>query len=290
VEELRYITANGLRFAFYERGAGPLLLLLHGFPDTADTWRGIWPELAAAGYRVVAPFMRGYPPTEAPADGDYSSLGLGRDVLALIAAFGERSAVVVGHDWGALAAYAAANLAPESLEALVTLAIPHPGSLRFSPAALLKARHFITFQLGGWAVERLKRDDFAEIDAIYRRWSPGWAPTGEDLAPVKRAFSTPGAVEAALGYYWSFRKDALSLGGARVRRVLRAKTRVPTLAFFGEDDGALDQGGVALTRAFFAGRYEIVRLPNVGHFIQREAAPVFIDKTLRFLRATPPRP
>src|SRR5262245_19927221 len=101
---IRYMNANGLRFACYEQGSGPLILLLHCCPVTADTWRDIQPRFADAGYRTVAPFMRGYPPTDVSPNGDYSALTLGRDVLALIDACGESQAVVIGHDWGAFAA------------------------------------------------------------------------------------------------------------------------------------------------------------------------------------------
>src|SRR5947209_9869516 len=108
--DVNYIEANGLRFAYFEEGQGPLVLLLHGFPDTAHTWDEVRPALAGAGYRAVSPFMRGYFPTAIPADGKYDSETLGRDALALIEALGEKQAVVVGHDWGASAAYAAAAL------------------------------------------------------------------------------------------------------------------------------------------------------------------------------------
>ena len=114
---LRHVDAAGLRFAYLEEGAGPLVLLLHGFPDTAHTWDEIAPRIAAKGYRIVAPFMRGYYPTQVPAV-DADARTLSTDVLALIEALGERSAVVVGHDWGAAAAYGAAALAPERVTKL----------------------------------------------------------------------------------------------------------------------------------------------------------------------------
>ena len=107
------IAANGVTFAYLTEGKGPLVLLLHGFPDTAHSWDRVIPALAAAGYRVVAPFMRGYHPTQIPADGQYDTDTLGRDALALISALGEEKAIVVGHDWGASAAYSAATLGPE---------------------------------------------------------------------------------------------------------------------------------------------------------------------------------
>src|SRR5947209_18552057 len=98
------IRANGLEFAYVEQGDGPLVLLLHGFPDNALTWDRVAPVLADAGYRTVAPFMRGYPPTAQPADGRYDPAALAADIAGLVDALnGGEPAFVVGHDWGAIA-------------------------------------------------------------------------------------------------------------------------------------------------------------------------------------------
>src|SRR5512136_420172 len=97
------VRANGVRFATLEAGDGPLVLCLHGFPDHARSFRHQLPVLAAAGYRAVAPFMRGYAPTESPPEGSYHTAALAEDVLALIDALGYSQAYVFGHDWGALA-------------------------------------------------------------------------------------------------------------------------------------------------------------------------------------------
>src|SRR5262245_21138100 len=96
--DVLYVSANGVRFAYFEEGRGPLVLLVHGFPDTAHTWDDVRPALAKRGYRAVSVFTRGYWPTEVPADGRYDAETLGRDLLALIEALGETSAIVVGHD------------------------------------------------------------------------------------------------------------------------------------------------------------------------------------------------
>src|SRR5438445_4208078 len=144
--EPRFVTANGLKFAYLEQGSGPLVLLVHGFPDTAHTWDRTMAELAKAGFRAVAPFTRGYHPTAIPADGKYDVETLGRDLLALIEALGAQQAIVVGHDWGAAASYAAASLGPERVALLVTLAIPHPRSLKPTPRALWAIRHFFTLR------------------------------------------------------------------------------------------------------------------------------------------------
>src|ERR1700690_4202016 len=132
-DAIHFVDANGLKFAYLEEGSGPLVLLLHGFPDTAHTWDDLRPRIAAKGYRVVSPFMRGYRPSGIP-DRDADQETLARDALALIDALGEKSAAVVGHDWGAAAAYGAAALDPGRVNKLISVGIPHPATLRPTPA------------------------------------------------------------------------------------------------------------------------------------------------------------
>jgi len=115
------VSANGIDFHYIEMGAGPLVLCLHGFPDCAYTYRILLPVLAAAGFRAVAPFMRGYAPTGKAPDDRYESVLLGQDAVALIGALGAERAFVVGHDWGALATYEAAIFAPERVRKIATL-------------------------------------------------------------------------------------------------------------------------------------------------------------------------
>lgn len=267
------VRANGLRFACLEEGEGPLVLLAHGFPDTAHTWDAVRPALAAAGYRAVAPFTRGYAPTEVPADGRYDADTLGRDLLALIEALGAEHAVVVGHDWGAAAAYAAAALAPERVRLLVTLAIPHPASVVPTPRVLWSVRHFFRFQLPD-AAELVRRDGFAHVDELVRRWSPTWAPPPGETDAVKQVFRQPGSLEAALGYYRALRPW---LPSGHRRRI-----RVPTVAFAGEHD-LIDRTAFERARSRFTGSYEVVAMPG-GHFMHREHPARFIAELLRVLQ------
>lgn len=275
-----HVDANGLRFAYLAEGAGPLVLLLHGFPDTAHTWDRVLPAVAAAGYRAVAPFTRGYYPTEIPADGAYDSDTLGRDALALIDKLGDgRPAVVVGHDWGASAAYAAAALSPDKVRLLVTLAIPHPGALRPTPRLAWALRHFVTLRRAN-AAARLAADDFAYVDTLVRRWSPAWKDLpASETAHVKESFRHPGSADAALGYY-----RGQSLRGAT--GALREKIKVPSVAFAGEHD-------MIATRAYekvrhqFLSSYEVVQVPG-GHFMHREHPEHFIAELVRVLRDKAP--
>ena len=270
-----FAQANGLRFAYLAEGSGPLVLLLHGFPDTAYTWDRVMVEVARAGFRAVAPFMRGYHPTAIPGDGAYDGDTLGRDVLGLIEALGERRAIVVGHDWGALAAYTAASLGPERVRLLITVGIPHPGSVLPTPRMLWAVRHFFVLR-GKRAAERVRADDFAYVDHLVRRWSPAWRdiPAGE-TARVKQAFAEPGCVEAACAY-----SGALT---PRLPASLRAPIRVPAVAFAGTDD-TVSPGVYERARRCFAASYEVVRVPG-GHFMHRERPGEFLAELLRLLRA-----
>ncbi len=271
--------ASGLRFTYLEQGTGPLVLLLHGFPDTPYTWDHVIPALAEAGYRAVAPYTRGYHPTEIPADGAYDTDTLGKDALALISALGARdqpggtSAILIGHDWGAGAAYSAAAMDPALVRLLVTIAVPHPGSIKPTPKVLWAMRHFATLRRAG-AAEKARRDDFAMIDMLVKRWSPVWDVPPDETRHVKTAFSAPGSLEAALGYYRALR---IKLPASH-----KLPVTVPTIAFAGTDD-------VIATRLYekarhcFTGSYEVVQVPG-GHFMHREHPDQFAAELVRVVR------
>ena len=273
---MKTLQANGLRFAYLEEGSGPLVLLVHGFPDTPQTWDAARSALAAAGFRAVSPFTRGYAPSEIPADGAYDSDTLGRDILALIDALGEERAIVVGHDWGASAAFSAVGLAPEKIAKLVTIAIPHPASMRPTPSLLWKVRHFVTLRLPG-AAHRIRRSQFTLIDELVQRWSPAWdVPPGETDA-VKRCFAEPGSLEAALDYY---RSISPVLPKSQRRRVT-----VPAVAFAGETD-VVPPSAYERARSRYTAGYEIVTLPG-GHFMHRDHPTEFCRELVRVLTTGP---
>lgn len=267
--EPRTVVANGIRFAYLEEGEGPLVLLFHGFPDTAHTWDAVQPRLAAKGYRVVAPFLRGYSPTEVPKrDADLETLA--RDALALVEALGAKTATLVGHDWGASAAYGAAALGPERVDKLIVLAIPHQAAIRVTPGMLWATRHFTAYKLPG-AANRFAANDYAALREIYARWSPAWTPSDEEFTAVRRCFSDPASRDAAFGYY-----RALSpLTPAH----LRARISVPTVAFSGTDDPLFVHADFERARKMFTGDYTIEDVPG-GHFLHREHPKVFVERLL----------
>jgi len=271
-DALHFVDANGLKFAYLEEGTGPLVLMLHGFPDTAHTWDHLRSRIAAKGYRAVSPFMRGYQPTAIP-DRDADQETLARDALALIDALGASEAVVIGHDWGASAAYGAAALGPERVKKLFVLAIPHPATLRPTLKKLWGVRHFAMYKLPG-APERFARNDFAALPEIYRRWSPSWRPDPNEFDPVRASFSNRASLNAAFGYY----RKLSPIPSAS----LKVRIAVPTVVFAGLDDPVAEPADYRGAARMFAGDY-IVEEVDGGHFMHREHPDAFAERLLAHL-------
>lgn len=292
------VEAGGLTFAYLAAGdladtTAPLAVCLHGFPDSAWTWRHLLPSLAAAGFRAVAPWMRGYAPTTVPSDGHYQAAVLGLDACALHAAFGGGDdAVLVGHDWGALAGYAAAHHATP-WRRLVTLAVPPPATLATAFLSSYDQLHrswymfFFQHPLADLAVPL---DDLAFIDRLWADWSPGYDAT-EDLPRVKDALRDPANLGAAIGYY----RATLSAVGLDPRPEVAAldaaangPVPLPTLYLHGATDGCMGAdlalaAGASLTAP--GSRVEVVE--GAGHFLHLERPDVVNRLILEHVTAAP---
>lgn len=281
------VTANGLEFGFLEQGTGPLALCLHGFPDSAWTWRHLLPALAGAGYRAVAPFLRGYAPTEVPADGCYQTAALALDACTLHEQLGGGDdAVLIGHDWGAMATYIAANHEPERWRRVITMAVPPAGAVAggFMTYAQLKRSWYMFFFQHGLADVVVGMNDLAFIDGLWADWSPGYDASG-DLPHVKDALRDPANLAAALGYYRA------TLGNVGVDPALDAvqakaalETAQPTLYLHGNTDGCMGIEVAEGARAFLTSpgsRMEVV--DGAGHFLQLERPDEVNRLVLEFL-------
>jgi pimeloyl-ACP methyl ester carboxylesterase len=232
------------------------------------------PVLADAGYRVVAPWLRGYAPTGLAPDGNYQSAAVALDALAVADELaGDRDAVLVGHDWGALAAYVAVGHRPERFSRLVTMAVPHQGALLakfLSTPAQLKRSWYMFFFQTPLADLVVPADDFALIDMLWRDWSPGLRPDPAFMRALKETLGAPGSTAAAIAYYRSMLGSvpgdpALdSVQGAGM-----GPLAAPTLYLHGADDGCM---GVDLVdeeelRAFFPAGLDLEIVPAAGHFL-----------------------
>jgi len=283
------VRARDLTFHTLEEGDGPLVLCLHGFPDHARSFRHQLPALAAAGYRAVAPAMRGYAPTGSAPDGRYQTVALAEDVVALIAALGYDDAIVFGHDWGALAAYGAALAAPGRVRKLVTAAVPYgpqvTGAFLTSYEQQRRSWYMFFFQTP-FADVALAHDDFAFLEHLWRDWSPGWRFPAEEMAALKETFRQPGVAEAALGYYRATfdpsRQDpALA---ALQGRIMIEPIEVPGLMLHGANDGCMGADLVEGMAAFFPRGLRVEIVPGTGHFLHQEDPERINALVLDFLR------
>jgi pimeloyl-ACP methyl ester carboxylesterase len=283
--QLRSVDIGGLEIGYLERGPanGPLALCLHGFPDTAHTWRHLLPALGEAGYHAVAPFLRGYAPTAVPADGRYQTGALVADAIALHTVLGgDGDAVLVGHDWGAMAAYGAASHAPDRWRRLVTVAVP-PVQLAQNPFAdydSIQRMAYMFFFQSPIADMVVPLDDYGYLRRLWEVWSAGYDPD-DDLAEVRRALGTPENLAAALGYY----RALFGPGDVALEAEQDSAAQIPVqpiLYIHGAIDGCVPPPDLSLESALPPGS-RLVVMPDAGHFLHLERADVFNELALTFL-------
>ncbi len=267
------VHANGIDFAYLEQGSGPLVILLHGFPDTARTWDHQLAALAAGGYRAVAPYLRGYHPSAIPADGYYDKATLTTDVAELIRVLGDGKPVyLVGQDWGAIISYAVLAAFPELIRRAVVMAVPHPSRVARSmldPKHIHRSFHWWFFQLSALPERAIVENDYAFIDYLWRYWtSPGYQDAAH-IAGIKEMLKHPGVLAATLGYYRAMLDPGK--GDPRLNALRQAIDRpisVPTLALCGSDDMRSEL--MTDQAEYFCGEYTYREVPGAGHFLHRE--------------------
>jgi epoxide hydrolase 4 len=273
-----------VRLHYVEAGSGPLVVLLHGFPEFWYSWRFQIPILAEAGFRVVVPDMRGYNLSDKPPKvGDYRVEFLARDVERLIRACGSESAVVVGHDWGGVAGWLAAMRHPGAVEKLAILNCPHPNRfLRglWSPSQLRKSWYMFALQVPGPLGRSVQERIFGWFTSNFRRDTvrPGTF-TEEDIRHYAEAMRRPGALTATTNYYRAlFRRTP-----AQNKKLLR-RIEAPVVVIWGEEDRYL---GTALAdpKPSWVPNVRVVRLMNASHWVQQDSFHKVNALLLEFLRA-----
>jgi pimeloyl-ACP methyl ester carboxylesterase len=266
--EDRFATVDGVRLHYVEAGEGPLVVLLHGFPEFWWSWRRQIPHLVEAGFRVVAVDQRGYAQSDRPPGWrDYRIERLAADVAGLIAALGEERAHVVGHDWGAAVAWMVATLHPERVDRLAILNVPHPArmekALRTSPRQLLHSWYMFFFQIP-WLPERLMRlGGRRMLEKTYQDARPG-AFTAEDFGRYEEALLGPGGLKGPIDWY----RAALRRLPTSTRKLYRP-IAAPTLVIWGEQDRFLG-AELADPDPALVPDVRVVRLPDASHWVQHD--------------------
>jgi pimeloyl-ACP methyl ester carboxylesterase len=272
--ELRegYAELSEVRLHYVEAGPadGPVAVLLHGFPDFWYSWRHQIPALAAAGFRVVAPDMRGYNLSSKPAEvSAYEPRRLAADIRDLILERGASKACVAGHDWGAAVAWVLAMAHPEAVERLAILNVPHPRrmleALQRPGRQLAKSWYMFFFQLP-WLPERaVSADDWRAFRYGFEHDARPGAFTPQDIDRYREAWSQPGAITATINYY----RASMRRPGAARRGALGPVT-APTLVIWGERDRYLGAELAEPDREDVPGLARVVRLPEASHWVQHD--------------------
>jgi pimeloyl-ACP methyl ester carboxylesterase len=284
----RDISANGIRFHAAELGAGPLVLLLHGFPQFWWTWRHQIVALAEAGFRVVAPDLRGYGASDKPPRG-YDQPTLAADIVGLVRALGEPDAMLVGHDWGGVLAVTTALLHPSMVRRVALLGIAHPLAIRAEmlrrPRGQLAAsRYFLDFQVP-WRPERwLVRDDATNVAGLLRRWGGPGYPTGEAERRYRDAMQILYVPHRALEYYRWIVRAQLRADGRRFNLLLTRPVDVPTLHIHGALDNCVLAASARASGRYVAASYEWLLLDRAGHFPHEELPERVNGELVRWLK------
>jgi pimeloyl-ACP methyl ester carboxylesterase len=275
------IEVNGAQIAYLQAGSptDPLALCLHGFPDTANTWRYLVPSLVDAGWHVVCPNLRGFAPTQAPMNGPAGADILGSDANALHQALGgDERAVIIGHDWGAAAAYAAVVAAPERWSKIIASAWPPvPSNVDLiSYEQMRRSWYVFLFQLEV-AEAVVRDDDFSLLDLLWKDWAASGYDRMEDVARAKDALSDPDCLRLALAHYRTLFAEHVSMN-------------VPSISMLyihGEHDGCI---GKEIIERFSldtlsSRNSKVIMLPDAGHFPHLEQPHVFNAEVVKALTA-----
>lgn len=280
------LATHDLDFAVRRHGDGGdrTAVLFHGFPDDAATFDPLAERLVDAGYRTVAPYMRGYGDTDRPAldTANYAPELLASDVAAVLAAVDADDPLVVGHDWGAIAVTAYSVLDPGSFGHAVTMAVPPNflANLDAHASQALRSWYMTLFQIPGVAEEVLQRDDFALLERLWNMWSPDWEYDPDHLAHVKETFRTGETVEAALLYYRAMFESFMS----QPSEALQIQgIDVPTLFVTGRNDGAVGADMFAGCEESVDARSRFELVTGAGHFVHREEPDEVADAILDFV-------
>lgn len=286
--EHRDVSANGARFHTVCMGDGPLVLLLHGFPMYWWTWRFALPALADAGFRAVAMDLRGYGGSDHTPHG-YDPNTLSADTAGVIRSLGESSAVIVGHGWGGLVAWATAVMRAPAVRAIVPVSMPHPillrRSLRNDPEQRRLGRYTLGFQWPLTPERALVKHDAARVEEFLRTWSgtPAW-PDPQTALMFRRAFQFSSTAHCAIEYHrWALRSIPRP-DGRRFMQRMEFPVRQSVLHVVGTSDGSILPRVNNGSEGYVLGTYERIDLAGVGHFPQEEAADRFNDTVIRWLR------
>jgi pimeloyl-ACP methyl ester carboxylesterase len=286
------LEAGGRTFSALACGEGPPVLCVHGFPDHMYSFRHQLPALAEAGYRAVAPMLRGYEPATqrrgvVPA---HHPVAVCDDVIEQARSLaGGEPIHLVGHDWGGIIGFLAIQREPSLFRSYCSVAVSDMHTfeigIRRYPSQLRKSWYMFFFQLRGLADAMVASRDYAFIEKLWRDWSPGWEWEPEEMARLKQTFAQPGVLWSALAYYRATLNPFLA-PSKRMREMTNEPIHVPSLLVTGETDGCMDTRIFdCIDDASFTKGHRVERIPGAGHFAHQERPELFNELLLGWLNS-----
>ncbi|AXF57158.1 alpha/beta fold hydrolase [Salicibibacter kimchii] len=270
------VKVNDLSFNVVEKGTGPAVLLLHGFPDSWYVWRHQIPTLADAGFRVIAPDQRGFGASDKPEEpGDYLMPTLVNDVMGIIDALGEKRVHVIGHDWGAMVGWMLAGIYPKRVERFVALSLGHPTKFtEFSVEQLEKSWYIFLFQFKDAAEKMLTKNDWA----LFRKWTRHH----EETEKQKNELSRPGALRAGLNWYRAnLAPETLPAMPLQVPDIT-----VPTMGVWSDGDALLTEGQMKQSYEHITGPWRYDKVDHASHWLQLDQPETINQILIDYLKKT----
>lgn len=271
-------TRTNLSYLSNEAEDGPLVVCLHGFPDIPRTWGLLTEDLRDAGYHIVSPWLPGYAPSSL--DGPLDPLTVARTILALVDELSpDQPARIVGHDWGSVVAQLAIAQWPARFRAAALVAVPHllafEENTKEHPRQLLRSAYMGLFQLPGLSARFVALRDFAVVQRLWRRWSPGFDPGDDYFDELKLCLRS--SMPAPLHYYRALRSPKVI---REIRGILSSgPIVVPTIYLHGERDGCVGPDIVEGQHGYFSSLFEQLILADAGHFVHLER-PTVVDEAI----------
>lgn len=281
----QYAELNGIKYHYVEAGEGPLIVLMHGFPEFWYSWRKQIPVLAQAGFKVVAPDMRGYNETDKPEGvANYDIELIQQDMIALVKHLGYEKAVIVGHDWGGGVAWQLGQDHPEIIDKLIILNCPPVavlfGQLLTNPKQMLKSWYIFMFQIPGLPERRMQNNLREVLTRGYRGWSHNKdAFIDADIDEYIKAFDRPYGISGPINWYRAAMRNMKKKQYRNMRPV-----NVDTLVIWGEDDRALGKELTYNFKKYCTKGYDIKYIPNCSHWVQNDAAEQVNEYLLEYLK------
>ncbi|MCT8334202.1 alpha/beta hydrolase [Leptospira sp. 85282-16] len=277
-------------FTTLETGTGDPVLFLHGFPDNYKTFAPIMESIGKKGFHCIAPVMRGYEPSTISHSQKLHVVDLVQDILGWMEDRRWEQVHLVGHNWGAVIAFAAGMYYPNRIKSITSLGVPllrtYQDSFFWAPQQTIHSWYVLLFQIPFLAELTIRSNDFALVDFLWKDWSPGYTPNQDHLAEIKSNFQNPGILSSALAYYRNLNDLFTESGRESILGILDSQINVPSQILYGLNDGCFHKNLFEhlLDETDFPCGFRKIGFDHAGHFLHWEKREEVAKSILEWLQ------